>query len=122
MQQSALERQYEELLQRVLRSPDPVLALRTEREKFPTNHPLATVLANIDADGLRVTSLLVARLRFERLIQGSDLASRWFDEDAEVFTQTFRKYHAETPMRAFFPREEAADFARWQRKQRRGPS
>ena len=65
-----------------------------------------------------MTALLVARLRFERLLQGSELAATWFDQDPESFTAAFRTYHRQVPLRAFFPREEARTFARWYRSVR----
>ena len=119
MKDSALHRQYEELIHRVLRNPDPARAMQAAREQLPENHPIAAALSQVDKDGLRMTALLMAKLRFERLVQGSEQANRWFEEDAEGFALAFRNYHAEIPMRAFFPREEAADFARWQKQNQR---
>mgnify|MGYP001004277167 CR=1 FL=1 len=116
MQESVMQRRYEQILSRILRDPDPVQALQKEAEQIDPKEPLAAALGQIDSDGLRMTALLVARLRFERLIQGSPQANRWFEEDAASFAETFRTYHAQTPMRAFFPREEAEDFARFCRK------
>ena len=41
-----------------------------------------------DDDGVRVASLLVAKLRFERLLNGSPDAAAEFDDDAEGFAAT----------------------------------
>jgi len=68
-------------------------------------------IAEISSDGFDLAGLLVARLRFERLMQGSDAASRWFDADPAGFAAAFRRYHAATPASAFFPADEAALFA-----------
>ncbi len=58
-------------------------------------------------DGRRLTSLLVAKLRFERIQRGSDLAMRWFDESPREFAEVFRAFHRATPMAVMFPAEEA---------------
>ncbi|MBX7195578.1 MAG: DUF692 domain-containing protein [Sandaracinaceae bacterium] len=61
-------------------------------------------------DGRRLTALLVAKLRFERIQRGSDLAMRWFDADPEGFSAVFTRYHAGAPMREVFPAPEAEAF------------
>ncbi|MBN8612862.1 MAG: DUF692 family protein [Deltaproteobacteria bacterium] len=61
-------------------------------------------------DGRRMTALLVAKLRFERLQRGSDLAMQWFDESPQRFAELFRSYHLATPMEATFPAQEADRF------------
>jgi hypothetical protein len=93
--------EYERRLAAAMRAADPVAAVRAL-------HP------GVDADGVRLTALLVARLRFERLLRGSPEAEAWFDGDPAGFARAFRRYHAEVPPRAFFPAEEAALFAAWQ--------
>lgn len=117
MPDQAMHRRYEQILARTLRTADPVRALHRQIAKLDPQAPLAIALQTVDPDGLRITALLVARLRFERLIQGSQMAARWFEQDAVTFAKAFRSYHARTPMRAFFPREEAEDFARFWKKQ-----
>lgn len=67
--------------------------------------------SGISADGFEMAALLVARLRFERLMQGSEAASRWFDADPAGFAASFRAYHAATPASGLFPADEAALFA-----------
>ena len=108
----------EQLLAEALRDEDPVTALHTAASRPEISQELRKVLCTVDPDGLRMTALLVARLRFERLLQGSELAATWFDRDPESFTQAFRTYHRQVPLRAFFPREEARTFARWYRSVR----
>ena len=90
-------------LAEVLRAADPVAAL--------DDHP--TLGHAIDADGLRIAALLVAKLRFERLMQGSRRANKLWERDPRAFTQTFRAYHAEMAPRALDPREEATAFETW---------
>jgi len=85
-----------------MRAQDPVAAVRAL-------HPGA------DADGVRISALLVARLRFERLLRGSPDAEAWFDRDPADFARAFRRYHAAVAPRAFFPVGEAALFAAWRR-------
>jgi hypothetical protein len=61
-----------------------------------------------------LSALLVARLRFERLLRGSPEAEAWFERDPAGFGEAFHRYHAEVPPRAFFPATEAALFQAWQ--------
>lgn len=85
------------------RAADPVAALR------------AAGLAPNDEDGVRLAALLATRLRFERLVRGAGQAERWFEEDPAGFVEAFRAYHAQVPLRAFFPPDEARDFDGWLR-------
>lgn len=67
-------------------------------------------LASIQADGLRVASLVVRKLRLERLLAGdADLRARC-DADPASFTETFRRYAASVPPKFDFPAEEARAF------------
>jgi hypothetical protein len=91
---------WEARLAAAMRAEDPVAAVRAL-------HPGA------DADGVRMTALLVARLRFERLVRGSAAAEAWFDRDPADFARAFRRYHAEVAPRAFFPADEAELFESW---------
>ena len=43
------------------------------------------------------TALIVARLRFERLLHGSVRARDDFDRDPRAFTATFKRYHRAVP-------------------------
>jgi hypothetical protein len=62
---------------------------------------------------VRLAALLVARLRFERLLSGSDEAADWFEREPHVFARAFERYHREVPPSAFFPRGEARLFTAW---------
>jgi len=70
-------------------------------------------LCAIDEDGLRMSVLLVVRLRFERLLRGSPEAEAWFDEDPAAFAAAFRSYHSAVRPTAFFPQGEAELWATW---------
>ena len=78
-----------------------------------SRRPRATGLAAIDEDGFRISALLVARLRFERLLNGHPAVPDWLDRDAAGFAETFRRYHAAVPPTAFFPPDEARTFTAW---------
>ena len=91
---------YERRVAAAMRAKDPVVAMRT-------------IDPNVDADGVRMTALIVARLRFERLLRGSPEAEASFDRDPAVFAETFARYHADAPPAAFFPADEAALFDAW---------
>lgn len=105
----------ERALASALRAPDPVSALARATEGLSPEH--AGALARIAPDGLRIAALLVARLRFERLAQGSSLASQWFEDDPAGFAAAFRRYHAEVPASAIFPADEGELFAAWRERQ-----
>jgi hypothetical protein len=96
---------FERRLAAAMRADDPVAAVRK-------------IAPGADADGVRMTALLVARLRFERLLRGSLEAEAWFAADPAAFADAFRRYHAAVPPRAFFPADEGRLFAAWQRRER----
>jgi hypothetical protein len=106
-------RDYERVLARALRAPDPpaVLAAAARNPRLPA--ALRRALAAVDADGLRLSALLVTRLRFERLLRGSGAAEAWFQDDPAAFTRAFGRYHRQIPCRAMFPADEARQFERW---------
>lgn len=89
---------YERKLAAAMRADDPVTAVRA-------------IFPDADADGVQLAALIVARLRFERLLRGSPEAGAWFERDAAGFARAFRRYHATVAPRAFFPADEAAAFA-----------
>jgi hypothetical protein len=87
------------LLADALLHPDPPSVLRDH--------------AHVDADGLRIAALLVAKLRFQRLMNGSRRAAVWFERDAAGFTDAFRRYHRTVPPTASDPWREAMAFDSW---------
>ena len=98
---------FERLYARALLQLDPVEALRRLARDGRVAASTRQKLARVDEDGVRLTALLVARLRFERLLRGSPEAERWYDEDPASFTEAFRRYHAEVRPTAFSPPAEA---------------
>jgi hypothetical protein len=103
----------EEILARALAAPDPAAALcRAARDrKLPA--PMRRALAACDADGVRLTALLIAKLRFERLLRASDEAEWLFARDPAAFSELFQRYHRAVPPTAFFPAAEAELFRRF---------
>lgn len=104
---------YEEIIAAAMIAPDPVAALRAACDDPALPASLRRALLAADPDGVRMASLLVARLRFERLVRGCPEAEAWFDRDPAGFSAAFRRYHAEVPPSAFFPPAEARLFRRW---------
>jgi len=92
--------EYERRVAAAMRARDPVAAMRA-------------IYPDVDADGVRMTALIVARLRFERLLRGSPEAEASFDRDPAAFADSFARYHAEVPPRAIFPADEAALYDAW---------
>lgn len=104
---------FERMMARALTAPDPVAALRAAARDRRLAADLRRRLAAADEDGVRMSALLVARLRFERLLRASPTAEDWYDSHPAEFTDAFRRYHAAVPPTAFFPRAEADLFDRW---------
>ncbi|MEZ5966405.1 MAG: hypothetical protein R3F56_21395 [Planctomycetota bacterium] len=90
------------LLADALLAPDPVAFLRARSDAPP-----------VDADGLRLAALLIAKLRFQRLLNGSAAALEFWQQDPAGFTRAFRTYHQAVPPTAFDPWREAEAFAAW---------
>lgn len=107
-----LER-FEELLARALLAADPWKELQAAISAPSTPQAVREALGKIDEDGLRITGLLVAKLRFERLMNGSRRAAEWFETDPAEFTEAFRGYHVAVAPRDVFPSLEARRFEHW---------
>lgn len=93
----------------LLRARDPASALAAARAAVDADPRLAA----IDAGGLHIAALLVAKLRFQRLLSASPAAAEWFERDGRGFTEAFRAYHTSVPAVALDPWGEADAFARW---------
>ena len=102
---------FQKLVADALTSTDPFEALRAAREGLPPD--LRAAVDAADRDGVEMTALLVVKLRFERLMQGSRHAIEWFDRDPAGFSDAMRRYHTEVPPSAHDPREENRLFMRW---------
>jgi len=103
----------EALLARILRQTDPVAALARVVTEKPLPRPVIAALGALAPDGLRITALLVARLRFERILRTSAQAEAWFDTDTAGFTAAFARYHAAVAPGAIDGEPEGARFERW---------
>lgn len=104
---------FEALIAEAMRAPDPALALSELRADPRVPVALQTCLDAIDLDGARISALLIARLRFERLLHGSVRAQEWFDGDGEAFANAFRVYHQTVKPEAALPSAEARLFEEW---------
>jgi hypothetical protein len=108
----------EQRMAAALRESDPVAALVVAAADPALTDDLRAAFAQADPDGVRMAALLIVKLRFERLIRGSDRARAWFEREPEAFADAFRRYHAVVAPTAFWPSEEAACFDAWTGRQR----
>lgn len=122
MSANAAQALFERLVARALTAADPVDAFARASRARGLTPELKTCLASVQAGGVRLTALLVARLRFERLLRGSAAVERWYESDPRDFTEAFRAYHHAVPPRAFRPDAEARAFRGWLRRNSRGPA
>ena len=106
---------FESILTRVCLSEDPAFAAAEAALDPDLPRDLRQRLARADADGLRLTGLLIVRLRFERLQQGSRVAIEWFERDPQGFAMAFKRYHGAVPPTAGDPVQEAGLFDTWVR-------
>jgi len=104
---------FERVVADAMRAADPAAAMRVAARDRRLPAAMRRALAAADADGVRMAALLVARLRFERLLRGSPEAEAWFESDPEGFAEGFRRYHAEVAPAAFDPAGEAGLFRAW---------
>jgi hypothetical protein len=92
-----------------LLAPDPAAFVRDAAVQ-PDADP---ALRAIDADGLCIAALLVAKLRFQNLMNASRTAAEWFERDGAGFTAVFKRYHREVPPASLDPWGERDQFAAW---------
>ena len=103
----------ERLVADALTSADPVQGFERAARDPALPSDLRAALAAAHPTGIRMAALLVARLRFERLMQGSPAAADAFARDAAEFAREFKRYHHAVPPTAALPSEEAALYERW---------
>jgi uncharacterized protein (UPF0276 family) len=108
-------RAHEEALAKLVTADDATTELARMAADAHLPAALRASLARVRPDGLELALLLVARLRYERLLAGSNEAGELADRDPRAFAETFRQYLRETPPTAFFPAAEAALFRAWLR-------
>jgi hypothetical protein len=104
---------YERLFARAFASRDPVAVLRAASDDRSVPRELREALAVADETGIRLTGLIVTRIRFERLRNGSPRAARWFEDDPRGFAAAFKSYQDEVEPTAAFPPDEARSFEAW---------
>jgi len=103
------------VLARALTSNTPLETLKREAASLTPEE--RALLDRMGEDRFLLTSLLVRKLRFERISRGDTRAEQWFARDPEGFTEAFRAYNAAIPPTEFFPIREALDFRAWCKKQ-----
>lgn len=107
-------RRYEEHLYAALTGgEDPARALARAADDDELPPGLRAALARADANGVRMSALLVVELRFERVLNGSRRAGEWFLTDPAAFAAAFRRYVRAVPPRSTHPRREGAAFDAW---------
>ncbi len=103
------------LLLDALLADDPPATLRESLATADLNADVRQMLAGIDETGLRLASLLIGRLRFERLTGADAALASAFRTDPAEFVRQFAAYHRDVPPTAYFPAEETEAFRRWLR-------
>jgi len=104
---------FERRLVEILLARDPEQALRAAAADRGLPPALRRAFASASPDGVRMAALLVARLRFERLMRGCPEAAAAFEAEPGRFAASFRRYHDQVAPTAFFPAGEAALFRAW---------
>ncbi|MCP3916019.1 MAG: hypothetical protein GY711_10725 [bacterium] len=104
---------FESVLARIFLEPDTQAALEAAAADERLGADLRARLAAASPEGVRIAALLVVRLRFERVLNGSQLGGEWFERDPKDFAGAFKRYHAEVPPTAATPWEEAPLFEAW---------
>ena len=107
-----LER-FEALVARALVAREPASALADAARDEGLTGDLRERLTAADPEGVTIAGLLVARLRFERLMHGSRAAGEWFERDPATFAAAFKRYHTSVKPTACLPSDEAGQFERW---------
>jgi len=92
---------------------DPVAAIGRIAVGPDCPSGLRRSLETVDPDGIRLTGLLITKLRFQRLVNGSGEATRWFLRDGAGFTAAFLAYHRAELPREHAPAREARRFHAW---------
>ena len=107
---------YVEVLARVaeaMTAIDPAQSLAEAAADSSLSAEYRQALHHASPEGVRLSALLVAKLRFEALINFSARAAAAFADDAQGFTDLFRRYHAEVTPCHRFPSEDARRFDDW---------
>lgn len=90
-------------------SPDPVSRMSEVSQSLQAD----LRLNQADPDGLRISALLISKLRFERLMHGSRQARDAFERDPASFAARFRRYVRAVAPTAQGPLDEARLWLAW---------
>jgi hypothetical protein len=102
------------VLLRALLSEDPAAELRLQlREATDLRPEERETLSRIDGDGLRLTQLLVKKLRFERLTEAIPELADLFTRDPQAFLRQFDAYTSAVAPEGYLPDQEAELYRRW---------
>ncbi|MGK0203790.1 MAG: hypothetical protein ACI89X_003025 [Planctomycetota bacterium] len=104
----------QELLVMCLRESDPraFLQATVPSDSDLTDEERGWLLA-VDEDGLRLTRMLIRKLRLQRIVRGDAEASAYMARDPAGFAACFARYDQEVAWTCVFPREEAQAFRRY---------
>ncbi len=106
-------RDVQRVLIAALLADDPEAELRARLADARLTDAERRSLEAISPDGLRLSSLIVKKLRFERLVRGDGDLARLFEERPEEFMRLYREYAKAVPPEAYFPQEEGRLFRAW---------
>jgi hypothetical protein len=115
-------RDVQRLLLAALLEDDPVAALRGALDREGAGDAAGLTeqerrwLAALPEDGLRMSGLIVRKLRFERLTGGDHDLRDLFDRDPQAFLPLFRQFTSQVPPESYFPDEEARRFRQWKHR------
>ena len=96
---------------RALASDAPNDTLRREAESLGQED--RALVAAMDGEGFLLASLLVRKLRFERICRGDAAMEEWFEREPVRFTEVFRAYNREVLPTEYFPLQEALAFRKY---------
>ena len=88
---------WESVLGPLLRAPDPAAARAALLDDPDLPPDVRAAVEACDPTGLRVLGLLVASLRFNRLLQRSPEQAQRYHADPETWARQFQAWHAENP-------------------------
>lgn len=110
-------RRMQEILVRALAHDDPPGELkRALAEAADLPQAERDALARLDAEGLRLSHILIFKIRFEQLLRGHKEMARLFATDPQEFMRLFRAYTAAVPSASFLTDEEGQRFEEWRRR------
>jgi hypothetical protein len=104
---------FEEIVSVALTSADAFAEFERAARDPTLPQWMGDALRSARPDGVRISELLVAKLRFERLVQGSLHAAEWFERDPRSFTAAFKRYHSNVPPSASLAGDEGRAFDAW---------